>query len=44
MEGILAAHEQLEKRGNLAKTIQDVQKTIDLLQAAQTLRFSLWPS
>ena len=35
MEGILAAHEQLEKRGNLAKTIQDVQKTIDLLQAAR---------
>jgi hypothetical protein len=35
MEGILAAHEQLEKRGNLTKTIQDVQKTIDLLQAAR---------
>lgn len=35
MEGILAAHEHLEKRGNLAKTIQDVQKTIDLLQNAR---------
>lgn len=35
MEGIQAAHDQLEKRGNLAKTIQDVQKTIDLLQAAR---------
>lgn len=35
MEGIQAAHYQLEKRGNLAKTIQDVQKTIDLLQAAR---------
>lgn len=35
MEGITSAHEQLEKRGNLAKTIQDVQKTIDLLQGAR---------
>lgn len=35
MEGILAAHEQLERKGNLAKTIQDVQKTIDLLQSAR---------
>ena len=34
MEGIISAHEQMEKRGNLAKTIQDLQKTIDLLQGA----------
>lgn len=35
MEAILAAHEQLEKRGNLSKTLQDVQRTIDLLQSAR---------
>lgn len=32
MEGILAAHEQQEKKGNLSKAIDDVQKLIDLLQ------------
>lgn len=35
MEAILSAHEQLDKRGNLSKTLQDVQKTIDLLQGAR---------
>lgn len=32
MEGILAAHKQLEKKGNLGKAVDDVQKLIDLLQ------------
>lgn len=35
MEGILAAHEVQEKKGNLSKTITDVQALIDLLQTAR---------
>jgi E3 ubiquitin-protein transferase RMND5 len=32
MEGILSAHQSLEKKGNLSKTITDVQALIDQLQ------------
>nr|POE79847.1 lish domain-containing protein c29a3.03c [Quercus suber] len=32
MEAILQAHEQLERKGNLSKAVEDVQKLIDLLQ------------
>ncbi|EME83181.1 uncharacterized protein MYCFIDRAFT_188291 [Pseudocercospora fijiensis CIRAD86] len=35
MEGILAAHELQEKKGNLRKTITDVQALIDLLQSTR---------
>ncbi|KXT13544.1 hypothetical protein AC579_1391 [Pseudocercospora musae] len=35
MEGILAAHESQEKKGNLRKTIADVQALIDLLQGTR---------
>ncbi|CAK1357631.1 unnamed protein product [Cercospora beticola] len=35
MDLILAAHEQQEKKGNLSKAIDDVQKLIDLLQSTR---------
>ncbi|KAK4690618.1 E3 ubiquitin-protein transferase RMND5, partial [Lecanoromycetidae sp. Uapishka_2] len=35
METILAEHEKLVKKGNLAKSVDDVQKTIDLLSKAR---------
>ncbi|KAL1302760.1 hypothetical protein AAFC00_003108 [Neodothiora populina] len=35
MEALLAEQSKLEKKGNLAKTIEDVQKTIDLLTNAR---------
>lgn len=35
MEGIIQTHEVLEKKGNLARTIEDTQKLIDQLQAAR---------
>ncbi|KAF2758692.1 hypothetical protein EJ05DRAFT_500208 [Pseudovirgaria hyperparasitica] len=35
MEALLEEHAKLEKRGNLAKTIEDVQRTIELLQSAR---------
>ncbi len=35
MESILAEHEKLVKKGNLSKSVDDVQKTIDLLVKAR---------
>lgn len=35
MESILAEHEKLVKKGNLSKSVDDVQKTIDLLIKAR---------
>lgn len=35
MEALLAEQANLEKKGNLERTILDVQKTIDLLQNAR---------
>lgn len=35
MEALHAEHEKLEKRGNLSKTIADLQRTIDLLSNAR---------
>jgi hypothetical protein len=35
MEALLAEHEKLAKKGNLSKSIDDVQKTIDLLISAR---------
>lgn len=35
MEALLAEQTNLEKKGNLVKTIDDVQRTIDLLQSAR---------
>lgn len=35
MESILAEHEKLVKKGNLLKSVEDVQKTIDLLVKAR---------
>lgn len=35
MESILKEHERLEKKGNLRKGIEDVQRIIDQLQAAR---------
>jgi len=37
MEQILKEHERLEKKGNLKKSIEDVQKVIDQLQAARSV-------
>ena len=35
MEALLAEHDKLRKKGNLSKSIDDVQKTIDLLTTAR---------
>lgn len=35
MDSILAAHQSLEKKGNLSKAVQDVQKLIDLLESTR---------
>lgn len=35
MESILAEHEKLVRKGNLSKSVDDVQKTIDLLVNAR---------
>lgn len=35
METLRAEHQRLEKKGNLKKAVDDVQKTIDLLVAAR---------
>lgn len=35
MEALLAEQANLEKKGNLRKTIDDVQRTIDLLQSSR---------
>jgi E3 ubiquitin-protein transferase RMND5 len=35
MEALLADHARLENKGNLKKSIDDVQKIIDLLEAAR---------
>ena len=35
MDSLKIEHEKLEKRGNLSKSINDVQKTIDLLTKAR---------
>lgn len=35
MEALLEEHEKLGKRGNLSKSLGDVQKTIDLLVKAR---------
>lgn len=35
MEQILKEHEKLEKKGNLKKSIEDVQKIVDQLQTAR---------
>lgn len=35
MEGLLAEHERLSQSGTFSKTIDDIQKTIDLLVKAR---------
>lgn len=35
MEALLSEHNKLSKRGNLSKSLDDVQKTLDLLQSAR---------
>lgn len=35
MEALLEEHEKLVKKGNLSKSVEDVQKTIDLLVQAR---------
>lgn len=35
MEGLLAEHERLTKSGTFAKSLDDIQKTIDLLVKAR---------
>lgn len=35
MESLRLEQDKLDKKGNLSKTIEDVQKTIDLLVAAR---------
>lgn len=35
METLLEEHEKLSRKGNLSKSVEDVQKTIDLLVKAR---------
>lgn len=35
MEALLEEHEKLSRKGNLSKSVEDVQKTIDLLTKAR---------
>ncbi len=35
MEALLEEHEKLSRKGNLSKSVEDVQKTIDLLVKAR---------
>ena len=35
MEALLEEHEKLSRKGNLSKSVEDVQKTIDLLVRAR---------
>lgn len=42
MDGLLEEHEKLVKKGNLSKSVEDVQKTIDLLvKARDSIAFSM---
>ena len=42
MEALLEEHEKLVKKGNLSKSVEDVQKTIDLLvQARESIAASM---
>lgn len=50
MEALLEEHEKLCRKGNLSKSVEDVQKTIDLLvraresiAASMFCLFPLWP-
>ena len=45
MEALLEEHEKLLRKGNLAKSLEDVQKTIDLLvKARDSIAASTFPS
>lgn len=49
MESLKTEHEKLQKKGNLNKSINDVQKTIDLLlkaraQVAEGASARSWPA
>ena len=35
MEALLEEHEKLSRKGNLSKSVEDVQKTIDILVRAR---------
>ena len=45
MEALLEEHEKLSRKGNLSKSLEDVQKTIDLLvKARDSIAASIFPS
>ena len=45
MEALLEEHEKLSRKGNLSKSIDDIQKTIDLLmKAREAIASSKYPS